>query len=166
MDILVNNAAEHWECDNLLDMDMAKMERVFKINVFAYFYLAKAALEHLKEGAAIINTASVVAYKGSGHLLDYSATKGAVVTFTRSLSQQLAERKIRVNGIAPGPIWTPLIPASFSPQDVKTFGGDVPLGRAGQPAEVATGYVYLASADSSYITGQVLHINGGSVVNA
>lgn len=165
-DILVNNAAEHWECHDLLEMDMAKMERVFQTNVFAYIYLAKAALKYLGEGGSIINTASVVAYKGSEHLVDYSATKGAVVTFTRSLSQQLAKKKIRVNGIAPGPIWTPLIPSSFSPDDVKMFGDDVPLGRAGQPAEVATGYVYLASSDSSYMTGQVMHINGGTVVNA
>lgn len=166
LDILVNNAAEHWECNDLLEMDMAKMERVFKTNVFSYLYLTKAALKHLKEGAAIINTASVVAYKGSAHLVDYSATKGAVVTLTRSLSQQLSRKKIRVNGIAPGPIWTPLIPASFNPDDVLDFGDDVPMGRAGQPAEVATAYVYLASSDSSYISGQIIHPNGGSVVNA
>lgn len=165
LDILVNNAAEHWECESLLDLEMSQMERVFRTNIFSYFYLAKAALKHLQEGSTIINTASVVAYKGSGHLLDYSATKGAVVTFTRSLAQQVIKQGIRVNGIAPGPIWTPLIPATFSPEDVKTFGDDVPMGRAGQPAEVATAYVYLASTDSSYISGQIIHPNGGNVVN-
>jgi len=122
-------------------------------------------LKHLKEGAAIINTTSVTAYRGSAHLLDYSATKGAIVAFTRSLSQALAEKKIRVNAVAPGPIWTPLIPSTFTEEQVETFGNDVPLKRPGQPDEVATCYVFLASDDTSYMTGQVLHPNGGEIVN-
>ena len=130
------------------------------------FFLTKAALKHLQEGSAIINTTSVTAYKGSEQLLDYSSTKGAIVAFTRSLSQSLAEKGIRVNGVAPGPIWTPLIPSTFPEEKVETFGADTPLGRPGQPDEVAPCYVFLASKDSSYMTGQILHPNGGSVVNA
>ena len=141
------------------------MERTFRTNVFAYFFLTKAAMKHLKKGAAIINTTSVTAYKGSPKLLDYSSSKGAEIAFTRSLSQALAEKGIRVNGVAPGPIWTPLIPSTFPEEDVETFGSDVPLGRAGQPEEVAPSYVFLASDDSSYMTGQILHPNGGTVVN-
>lgn len=129
------------------------------------FYLTKAAMKHLREGSAIINTSSVTAYKGSPELLDYSSTKGAIVAFTRSLSHALAEKKIRVNGVAPGPIWTPLIPSTFPGEKVETFGSDVPMKRAGQPEEVAPCYVFLASDDSSYMTGQVLHPNGGTVVN-
>src|SRR5436189_191459 len=125
----------------------------------------KPAMKHLKEGAAIINTTSVTAYKGSAHLLDYSSTKGAITSFTRSLSQTLADRCIRVNGVAPGPVWTPLIPSTFPAKEVATFGSDVPLGRAGQPEEIAPSYVFLASDDSSYMTGQVLHPNGGTIVN-
>lgn len=165
LDILVNNAAEHWEEEHLESLDMNQMERTFQTNVFSLFYLSKAALNYMKEGASIINTTSVTAYKGADHLLDYSATKGAVVTFTRSLSQQLAERKIRVNGVAPGPIWTPLIPATFSEKDVQEFGQDTPMKRAGQPSEVAPCYVFLAAKDSSYISGQILHPNGGRIVN-
>jgi NAD(P)-dependent dehydrogenase (short-subunit alcohol dehydrogenase family) len=130
------------------------------------FYLTKAALKHLQEGSAIINTTSVTAYKGSQQLLDYSSTKGAIVAFTRSLSQSLAEKGIRVNGVAPGPIWTPLIPSTFPEEKVANFGADTPLGRPGQPDEVAPSYVFLASKDSSYMTGQILHPNGGTVVNA
>ncbi len=166
LDILVNNAGEHWESENLETMDMRQMETTFRTNIFSMFYLSQAALAHLQTGGAIINTASVTAYQGSEHLLDYSATKGAIVTFTRSLSQQLAERGIRVNGVAPGPIWTPLIPASFSEKDVQAFGADTPMGRAGQPSEVAPCYVFLAAKDSSYITGQILHPNGGRIVNS
>lgn len=165
LDILVNNAGEHWEEEQLEHLDMEQMERAFRTDVFSLFYLTKAVLPHLKEGDAIINTASATAYKGSGHLLDYSSTKGAIVTFTRSLAQQLAKRNIRVNGVAPGPIWTPLIPATFSPEDVQHFGEDTPMGRAGQPSEVAPCYVFLAAKDSSYISGQILHPNGGKVLN-
>ena len=127
--------------------------------------MVKAAMKHLKQGAAIINTTSVTAYKGSAHLLDYSSTKGAITSFTRSLSQALADKCIRVNGVAPGPVWTPLIPSTFPAKEVETFGSDVPLDRAGQPEEIAPSYVFLASDDSSYMTGQVLHPNGGTVVN-
>lgn len=165
LDILVNNAAEHWESEKLEDLDLQQVETTFQTNVFSFFYLTQAALKHMHEGAAIINTASVTAYKGSEALLDYSATKGAIVTFTRSLSQQLAKRKIRVNAVAPGPIWTPLIPATFSAEDVQHFGEDTPMGRAGQPSEVAPCYVFLAAKDASYISGQVLHPNGGRIVN-
>jgi len=129
------------------------------------FFLTKAVMRHLKKGGVIINTASVTAYQGSPKLLDYSATKGAIVAFTRSLSQALAEKKIRVNAVAPGPIWTPLIPSTFPAKEVATFGSDTPLGRAGEPEEVATSFVFLASDDSAYMTGQVLHPNGGRVVN-
>jgi len=129
------------------------------------FYLTKAALKHLHEGSAIINTTSITAYKGSPQLLDYSSTKGAIVAFTRSLSQALIEQGIRVNGVAPGPIWTPLIPATFPADKVAEFGADTPMKRAGQPEELAPAYVFLASDDSSYMAGQILHINGGEVVN-
>jgi NAD(P)-dependent dehydrogenase (short-subunit alcohol dehydrogenase family) len=165
LDILVNNAAEQHPKATLEEITAEQLEKTFRTNIFAYFFMAKAALPHLKEGASIINTTSVTAYKGSPQLLDYSSTKGAIVAFTRSLSQSLAEKNIRVNGVAPGPIWTPLIPSTFPEEKVEQFGGDVPLGRAGQPEEVAPCYVFLASDDASYMTGQVLHPNGGSVVN-
>lgn len=129
------------------------------------FQLTKVALEHLQPGSSIINTSSVTAYKGNPMLLDYSSNKGAITSFTRSLSINLAPRGIRVNGVAPGPIWTPLIPSTFSAEKVSEFGADTPLGRPGQPAEVAPAFVYLASNDASYVTGQMLHVNGGSVVN-
>jgi NAD(P)-dependent dehydrogenase (short-subunit alcohol dehydrogenase family) len=165
LDILVNNAAEQHPKASLEEITAEQLEKTFRTNIFAYFFMAKAALPHLKPGASIINTTSVTAYKGSPQLLDYSSTKGAIVAFTRSLSQALAEKYIRVNGVAPGPIWTPLIPSTFPEDKVEKFGGDVPLARAGQPEEVAPSYVFLASDDASYMTGQVLHPNGGSVVN-
>ena len=165
LDILVNNASEQHPQESIDDITAEQLERTFRTNVFGYFFMVKAAMKHLREGSCIINTASVTAYKGSAELLDYSATKGAEVAFTRSLSQNLAEKKIRVNAVAPGPIWTPLIPSTFDEEKVETFGGDVPLGRPGQPEEVAPSYVFLASDDSSYMTGQVLHPNGGSVIN-
>ena len=166
LDILVNNAAEQHPQDSIENISAEQLERTFRTNIFSYFFMTKAALRHLPQGhGAIINTTSVTAYRGSPHLLDYSATKGAIVAFTRSLSKALAEKGIRVNGIAPGPIWTPLIPSTFPPEKVATFGSDVPLKRAGQPEEVAPSYVFLACDDSSYMTGQVLHPNGGEVVN-
>lgn len=165
LDILVNNAAQQQAQDSLDKITPAQLERTFRTNIFSYFFMAQAALPHLTEGSSIINTTSVTAYKGSPQLLDYSSTKGAIVSFTRSLALSLSERKIRVNAVAPGPIWTPLIPSTFPPDRVATFGSDVPLRRAGQPEEVAPSYVFLASADASYMTGQVLHPNGGTVVN-
>ncbi|NGZ03527.1 MAG: NAD(P)-dependent oxidoreductase [Nitrospira sp. WS238] len=165
LDILVNNAAQQQPQDSLDKITPTQLERTFRTNIFSYFFMAQAALPHLSEGASIINTTSVTAYKGSSHLLDYASTKGAIVAFTRSLSLALAEQKIRVNAVAPGPIWTPLIPSTFPPERVATFGSDVPLKRAGQPEEVAPSYVFLASDDASYITGQVLHPNGGTIVN-
>jgi len=163
LDVLVNNAAEQHPQESIEGISSEQLERTFRTNIFSMFYLTKAALPHLPSGSAIVNTTSVTAYKGSPQLLDYSATKGAIVAFTRSLSQGLAEKGIRVNAVAPGPIWTPLIPSTFDEDKVKSFGADVPLGRPGQPEEVATSYVFLASQDASYITGQVLHPNGGSV---
>jgi NAD(P)-dependent dehydrogenase (short-subunit alcohol dehydrogenase family) len=165
LDILVNNAAEQHVQTSLQNISALQLERTFRTNIFSYFYLSKAALPHLKYGSAIINTASVTAYEGNEQLIDYSATKGAIVSFTRSLSQSLIGQGIRVNGVAPGPIWTPLIPASFNDQHVAQFGQNTPMKRAGQPAEVAPSYVFLASADSSYMSGQILHVNGGTIVN-
>ena len=165
LDIVVNNAAEQHPQKSLEDITEEQLVRTFRTNIFGYFFLAKAALPHLKEGSSIINTTSVTAYRGSPELLDYSSTKGAIVAFTRSLSKNLAEKKIRVNAVAPGPIWTPLIPSTFDEQKVESFGGDVPLGRPGQPDEVAPCFVFLASDDSSYITGQTLHPNGGEIIN-
>jgi NAD(P)-dependent dehydrogenase (short-subunit alcohol dehydrogenase family) len=150
---------------SITEIDKAQLERTFRTNIFSMFFLVKSALPHLKAGASIINTTSVTAYRGSPTLLDYSATKGAIVAFTRSLAMQLVEKRIRVNGVAPGPIWTPLIPATFEADKVATFGSDVPMGRAGEPAEVAPAYVFLASNDASYFTGQVLHPNGGEIIN-
>ena len=166
LDILVNNAAEQQDSENIQEISEAQLERTFRTNIFAMFFLVKAALPHLKKGSSIINTTSVTAFRGSKHLLDYSATKGAIVAFTRSLSQQLLDKEIRVNGVAPGPIWTPLIPASFPKEKVEKFGAKSPMGRAGEPAEVAPCFVFLASKDGSYFTGQILHPNGGEIVNA
>lgn len=166
LDILVNNAAEQHPKNSIADISSEQLEQTFRTNIFSMFYLTKAALPHLKEGSAIINTTSVTAYAGHPTLLDYSATKGAITSFTRSLSLQLSEKGIRVNGVAPGPIWTPLIPSTFTAEEVSGFGQDTPMQRPGQPEELAPAYVYLASsADSSYMSGQILHINGGKVVN-
>jgi NAD(P)-dependent dehydrogenase (short-subunit alcohol dehydrogenase family) len=165
LDILVNNAAEQHPKKSIEEISQEQLERTFRTNIFSMFFMTKAALKYLKEGSSIINTTSVTAYKGSPQLLDYSSTKGAIVAFTRSLSQNLVEKKIRVNAVAPGPIWTPLIPSTFPEEKVETFGKQVPMERAGQPEEVAPSYVFLASDDSSYFSGQVLHPNGGTVVN-
>lgn len=165
LDIIVNNAAVQYPQKDISKITSKQLLKTFSVNVFSHFYIVKAALKFLKRNSTIINTTSVTAYRGSGHLIDYSSTKGAIVSFTRSLSASLAKKGIRVNGVAPGPIWTPLIPASFPPKDVASFGTDVPLGRAGQPEETAPCYVFLASDDSSYMTGQILHPNGGEIVN-
>jgi NAD(P)-dependent dehydrogenase (short-subunit alcohol dehydrogenase family) len=166
LDILVNNAAEQHPQESIDKISAEQLERTFRTNIFAMFFLVKAALPYLKNKSAIINTTSVTAYKGSPQLLDYSSTKGAIVAFTRSLSMSLVEKGIRVNAVAPGPIWTPLIPSTFPPEKVASFGSDVPMKRAGQPEELAPAYVFLASDDSSYMSGQVLHLNGGEIVNS
>jgi NAD(P)-dependent dehydrogenase (short-subunit alcohol dehydrogenase family) len=166
LDLLVNNAAEQHTCEDFAEIPVEQVERTFRTNILGYMWMTKAALPHLAEGAAIINTTSVTAYKGSPQLIDYSATKGAIVAFTRSLSMALEQKKIRVNAVAPGPIWTPLIPASFEADKTAKHGQSAPMERAGQPDEVAPSYIFLASnADSGYISGQVLHPNGGTVVN-
>jgi NAD(P)-dependent dehydrogenase (short-subunit alcohol dehydrogenase family) len=165
LDILINNAAEQHPQDCISKITEEQLEKTFRTNIFAMFYLVKAALPHLEGGGRIVNTTSITAYRGSAHLLDYASTKGAIVAFTRSLSQAFVSRGIRVNAVAPGPIWTPLIPATFPEDKVASFGADVPMGRAGQPDEVAPAFVYLASEDSSYVAGQVLHVNGGVVIN-
>lgn len=164
LNILVNNAAVQFPKDSIEDISMEDFDTTYKTNIYAYFYMSKIALNHLGEGDCIINTSSVTAYRGSDHLVDYASTKGAIVSFTRSLSKQLAKKNIRVNGVAPGPIWTPLIPATFD--QVSDFGQDTPMGRPGQPSEVAPAYVFLASKDSSYITGQFIHVNGGEIIGA
>ena len=165
IDIIVNNAAEQHPKDSLEEITDEQLERTFRTNIFSMFYLVREALPHLKEGAAVINTNSVTSYAGNPLLIDYSSTKGAITSFTRSLALNLASRKIRVNQVAPGPIWTPLIPSTFSGDDVKNFGKNVPLDRPGQPVELAEAYVFLASDGSTYMTGQTLHINGGEIVN-
>ncbi len=165
INILVNNAAEQHPQKSLLDITTQQLEKTFRTNIFGYFYLTKAVLPHLHKGSTIINTASITAYEGHEELIDYSATKGAIVSFTRSLAKSLAPQGIRVNGVAPGPIWTPLIPSTFTAEKVVNFGTDTPIGRAGQPFELAPGYVYLASEDSAYVSGQILHINGGKIIN-
>ncbi|PWS37840.1 NAD(P)-dependent oxidoreductase [Falsiroseomonas bella] len=166
LDILVNNAAEQHVCEDFAEIPVEQVERTFRTNILGMMWMTKAALPHLLEGSAIINTTSITAYKGNPTLIDYASTKGAIVAFTRSLSAALEKRKIRVNGVAPGPIWTPLIPASFDADRTAQHGSGAPMERAGQPDEVAPSYIFLASAaDSSYMSGQVLHPNGGSVVN-
>ncbi|MET1077687.1 MAG: SDR family oxidoreductase [Pseudomonas sp.] len=165
LDVLVNNAGEQHPQACLEDISLEQWQRTFQTNIVGMFLMTKSALPHMFEGAAIINTTSITAYRGHPTLIDYSATKGAITAFTRSLSTNLAERGIRVNAVAPGPIWTPLIASTFDAQKVSTFGSDTPLGRPGQPCELAPAYVYLACNDSSYMTGQVLHLNGGTVIN-
>jgi NAD(P)-dependent dehydrogenase (short-subunit alcohol dehydrogenase family) len=165
IDILVNNAAIHYECKDPEDIETKKMIKTFEVNIFSMFWITKYALPYMKEGSCIINTSSVTAYRGSPALLDYSATKGAIVSFTRSLASNLVKRNIRVNGVAPGPIWTPLIAASFTPDHVAKHGSEAPMQRAGEPVEVAPCYLFLASNDSSYISGQFLHPNGGEIIN-
>lgn len=164
IDVLVNNAAEQHSADDFETISPEQIERTFRTNVFGYLYMTQAALPLMKEGGAIVNTTSVTAYRGSRHLVDYAATRGAVVAFTRSMAQYCVDRGIRVNGVAPGPIWTPLIPASFDAAKVASFGADQPMKRAGEPNEVASCHLFLACADSSYMTGQVLHPNGGEIV--
>jgi NAD(P)-dependent dehydrogenase (short-subunit alcohol dehydrogenase family) len=165
LNIVVNNIAQQYPQQRLEDITAEQLERTFRINIFSYFYVTKAALAHLQQGDTVINTASITAYQGHEQLIDYASTKGAIVAFTRSLAKMLVKQGIRVNGVAPGPIWTPLIPSSFDSTKVAQFGTDVPMGRAGQPWELGPSYVYLASNDSTYVTGQILHVNGGIVVN-
>lgn len=165
IDVVVNNAGVQFPEKKLEDIREENLIETFAVNIFAMFWIVKAALPHLKKGSAIINTASVTAYRGSPGLLDYSATKGAIVSFTRSLSANLIDDGIRVNAVAPGPVWTPLIVSTMDPKEVAKFGTDSPMGRPGQPAELAPAYVFLASGDASYISGQVIHVNGGEIVN-
>ncbi|KQT43848.1 MULTISPECIES: SDR family oxidoreductase [unclassified Methylophilus] len=165
LDIVINNAAQQFPQKSILDITQRQLEHTFRNNIFSMFYLVKAALPHLPKKSHIINTTSVTAYRGSPELLDYSSTKGAVVSFTRSLAKQLVEEEIYVNAVAPGPVWTPLIPSTFDEKKVSEFGNQVPMKRPGQPSEIAPAYVFLACQDSSYMTGQVLHANGGEVVN-
>lgn len=165
IDVLINNAALQFEKQKLEDITSRQLQKTFATNIFSYFWVTQAALPYLKRGSCIINTASVTAYRGSDSLIDYSSTKGAIVTFTRSLASNLVGRGIRVNGVAPGPIWTPLIPATFKPKKVAAFGSDVPMKRAGEPNEIAPSYLFLASDDAAYMTGQFLHPNGGEIIN-
>jgi len=166
IDILVNNAGEQHEVDDPLQLESAQLERTFRTNVFSFFHMTRACLQYMEQGSSIINTTSITAYRGHKALIDYASTKGAIVSLTRSLSQALIDKGIRVNGVAPGPIWTPLIPASFDAEKVAKHGQSAPMERAGQPNEVAPCYVFLASEDASYMSGQVLHPNGGNIVNA
>ncbi len=166
LDVLVNNAAVQYVQQSIEEISEEQLEKTFRTNIYAYFFMVQAALPHMKDGASIINSSSITSYRGKEVLLDYASTKGAITAFTRSLSQNLVDRGIRVNGVAPGPIWTPLIPASFSEDHVEEFGSATPMGRAGQPEEVAPSYVFLAAADASYITGQMIHPNGGQIIGA
>lgn len=166
LDILVNNAAEQHEQESVTDISAEQLERTFRTNIFSFFFVTQAAMEYMKSGASVINTTSVVAFKGKAELMDYASTKGAIFSFTRSLAQQVAEKGIRVNAVAPGPIWTPLIPASFDAEHVSEFGSGTLLKRPGQPNEVAPAYVFLASDDGSYVTGQTIHVNGGEMVGS
>lgn len=166
LNILVNNAAMQFPEDDLQDISKKHLQLTFETNIYPFFYTTQEAMNHLADGDCIINTASVTAYRGSDHLIDYASTKGAIVAFTRSLASQLADKGIRVNGVAPGPVWTPLIPASFEEEETAKFGQDTPMGRAGQPSEIGPAYVFLACEDSSYMTGQMIHINGGEPVNS
>ncbi len=165
LDCLVNNAAEQHAQESIADITAKQLERTFRTNIFSMFFMTREALKHLRKGGTIVNTTSITAYQGNKMLIDYSSTKGAIVSFTRALSQSLVTKGIRVNGVAPGPIWTPLIPSTFPKSKVAKFGSDTPMGRVGQPEEVANCFVFLASDDSSYLAGQVLHPNGGQVVN-
>lgn len=165
IDVLVNNAGVHYPVDDLSKISTKQLLETFSVNIFAMFWITKAVLPFMNKGSSIINTTSVTAYRGSGGLIDYSSTKGAIVSFTRSLSASLANKGIRVNGVAPGPVWTPLIPASFPGSKATTHGTDTPLKRPAQPAEVAPAFIFLASDDASYITGQFIHVNGGEIVN-
>ena len=165
LDILVNNSGEQHPKKNIEEISKEQLEHTFKTNIFGMFYITKAALKHMKSGASIINTTSITAYEGSKYLIDYSSTKGAIVSFTRSLSLNLEDKNIRVNGVAPGPVWTPLIPSTFPAEHVEKFGENRPMKRAGQPVEIAPSYVFLASEDSSFMSGQVLHPNGGEIIN-
>lgn len=166
LDILVNNAGMHEEDYDIKAISAAQLKKTFEVNIFSMFYITTAALEIMNKGACIINTSSVTAYRGSEHLLDYAATKGAIVTFTRSLAKNVVEKGIRVNAIAPGPIWTPLVINAFDSEHLQKFGKDTPMKRAGYPYEVAPAYVFLASADSTYVTGQVIHVNGGDIMDS
>jgi NAD(P)-dependent dehydrogenase (short-subunit alcohol dehydrogenase family) len=165
IDILVNNCAVHYEQKKLEDISPDQLIKTFSTNIYSYFWVTQAALAYVPSGGCIINTASVTAYRGSPSLIDYAATKGAIVSFTRSLASNLVKRKIRVNGVAPGPVWTPLIASTFKSDKVSQFGSDVPMERAGEPVEIAPSYLFLASSDGAYITGQVIHPNGGEIVN-
>jgi len=165
INILVNNAGMQIPQKDVRDISDRQLQDTFATNIFAYFYFASAALDHMKEGDSIINTTSVTAYRSSPGLIDYSATKGAITTFTRSLATNLAKKKIRVNAVAPGPVWTPLIVSTFDIEKIRSFGKETAMERAGQPSELGPAYVFLASDDASFITGQVIHVNGGEVVN-
>lgn len=165
IDVLINNAGVHWENEEIEDITTDVLTKTFETNFYSCFWMSKFTIPHLKEGSTIVNTTSITAYRGSGHLMDYAATKGSVLAFTRSLSQSLIPKKIRVNAVAPGPIWTPLIASTFEDDDVAKFGSDTPMGRAGEPNEVAPCFLFFACDDSSYLTGQTLHPNGGNILN-